>query len=453
LYITIGIIGPEESVRKFLMIGEEFPHVTFTPFFYKEVTEVDRLIKEGNDFVDQWLFTGIMNYTYAKSKQLIEQTNAIYPKLHGSSFFGKLLEIQHKEEQLYHSFSIDNMTEDELEKFISFYDLTNIAFQTIPFTSYDTAEALINFHETLYKKKEAAIALTTIRAVYDALIEKGIPAYHIHPSYLSIRNAIEHLIHQAERNYFENLQLAVIGCKVFSVDRFIEDSLIRWKQKELQLKATLLQLTESVNGSFIEVADGLYFIFTTKGDITAENEQKLFASMRESRNSASIEFGLAIGYGHTVTLAEQHVRYGLQMLQTPDEKQMIPIVYDQENVIYQSAIEEAFTMQTTALEGFLQEKYANREVNVRNIVRLTTYAHTYRQTNFHAEDLAAWLGSTRRNARRILNELHEANIIEVAKKVQLGNRGRPTNIYRFTSAYLHIQKQYMEKNKLEEKTN
>lgn len=444
MYITIGIIGPEESVKKFAFIGKEFPHITFTPFIYQHVTEVDQLIEKGKSFVDQWLFTGIMNYSYAQSKQLIQKNNATYPKLHGSSFFGKLLEIQHKEKQLYHSFSIDNMTQDELQKFISLYDLTDIQFQTIPFTTYDSTEKLITFHRTLHHKQEADIALTTIRAVYDALQQEGVPVYHIHPSYLSIRNAIEHLVHQAEKNHYENLQLAVIGCKIFSVEKYIQQSLIDWKQKELQIKGNLLELTQAVNGSFIEVADGLYFIFTTKGDITVEMEQSLFECIQRQQNGVAMDLGFAIGYGDTVTLAEQHVRYGLNLLQLKQENPAIHIVFSEENVVLKTATNKKEILQTNALHDFLQVKYAHDAVNVRDIIRIANYAHTYHQATFHAENVATWLGSTTRNARRILNDLAEAHIIEVAKKVQLGARGRPTNIYQFTSEYLDVQKQYIE---------
>src|SRR5699024_4570572 len=108
---NIGVVGPEESVNKILNVAQQLSNTRCIPFTYKNVEELLSLIKRGNHVVDQWLFYGVMNYSYAIQHRLVEAEQSSYPLLHGSSFFGKLLEIQQNEQRLFSSFSIDTITD------------------------------------------------------------------------------------------------------------------------------------------------------------------------------------------------------------------------------------------------------------------------------------------------------------------------------------------------------
>lgn len=85
---SIGVVGPEESVNKILKVAEQFSNTRCIPFTYKNVEELPSLIARGTRLVDQWLFSGVMNYSYAIQHHLVEAEQASYPLLHGSSFLG-----------------------------------------------------------------------------------------------------------------------------------------------------------------------------------------------------------------------------------------------------------------------------------------------------------------------------------------------------------------------------
>ncbi|MDY0393420.1 hypothetical protein RWE15_01965 [Virgibacillus halophilus] len=89
MHIKIGVIGPSESVAKILKVSRDFEGVTFIPFVYDEVSQISTIIANNRLFVDQWLFSGIMNYSYAIDQQLIKKEDGSFPPLHGSSFFWK----------------------------------------------------------------------------------------------------------------------------------------------------------------------------------------------------------------------------------------------------------------------------------------------------------------------------------------------------------------------------
>lgn len=427
---SIGVVGPEESVNKILKVAEQFSNTRCIPFTYKNVEELPSLIARGTRLVDQWLFSGVMNYSYAIQHHLVEAEQASYPLLHGSSFFGKLLEIQQNEQRLFSSFSIDTITDEEIHKVLSFYELDSLTFHTLPFSEYETAEEFAKFHQQLYEQKKTEVVITAIKAVYDLLKEKNIPVYRMTPSYLSIKLTIDLLEKKAQVKHYENLRLAVIGCKVFRVGEHIDESIFDWKYYELNLKRSLLELAKKASGSFIEVADGLYYIFTTKGEIDEEMEAVLFNCIDIYRIDHHLDIGFAIGYGQTVYHAEQNARYGLNQLSL-DGSPTLLIVESKENVLQKTHKDSANTLNTEELRKTLRKRFRNSDVNFRDVLRIALYAHKYDKQQFMVDDIAQWLEGTKRNARRILAELEHANVIEVCGKVQVSTRGRPSNVYRF----------------------
>ncbi|MEI3613185.1 hypothetical protein [Pseudogracilibacillus sp. SO30301A] len=427
---SIGVVGPEESVNKILKVAEQFSNTRCIPFTYKSVEELPRLIRQGSPLVDQWLFSGVMNYSYALQHCLVDAEQADFPLLHGSSFFGKLLEIQQNERRLFTSFSIDTITDKEINKVLSFYELDSLKFHSIPFSEYETAEEFATFHQRLYEQKETEVVITAIRAVYDLLKERNIPVYRLTPSYLSIKLTIELLEKKAQVKHYENLRLAVIGCKVFRVGEHIDDSIFDWKYYELNLKRSLLELAKKSSGSFVDVADGLYYIFTTKGEIDEEMEAALFNCIEIYRVDHHLDIGFAIGYGQTVYHAEQNVRYGLNQLSLNGSPTLL-VVESKENVLQKTQKDSANALNTEELRRVLRKRFQDSDVNFRDVLRIALYAHKYDKQQFMVDDIAQWLEGTKRNARRILAELEHANVVEVCGKVQASTRGRPSNVYRF----------------------
>ncbi|TGU66310.1 hypothetical protein EN829_067200, partial [Mesorhizobium sp. M00.F.Ca.ET.186.01.1.1] len=56
------------------------------------------------------------------------------------------------------------------------------------------------------------------------------------------------------------------------------------------------------------------------------------------------------------------------------------------------------------------------------------------QNYISAAEMAEWMGMTPRNARRILSDLAEHNVIEQIGEETPTNRGRPRKIYRVLPA-------------------
>lgn len=405
--------------------------MTFIPFAYDEVSQIIDIIGNNRMIIDQWLFSGIMNYTYALDRKLIKKDEGSFPPLHGSSFFGKLLEAQLQEGTIFNQISVDNITETEIEKVLSFYNLNSLKYYTVPFKSYDDLPNQVTFHQNLYAQKKTQLAITAIQSTYEKLKKAGVLVYRLTPSYLSIKLTIALLAERAQANHYENLQMAVIGFKVLNIAEIIgQNQLFKWKHHALRLKTSLLELTESIHGSFIEVGDGQYFIFTTKGEIDDNAESALFQLQDEYFIRDQISIGIAIGFGQSVLHAEQNVRDGLRKIDT-SKHDAILIIEGQHQITERFPTGLGNHLDVETLEQALQTKFAGSAVNARDIMRISVYANKYGQQAFTAEDVSRWLQSSERNGRRILAELEQAHVIKKCGKAQSNLRGRPKNVYCF----------------------
>lgn len=440
LQVTIGVIGPSESVGKILKVAEEFPNTQCIPYIYENVTELPALIEQGRPIVDQWLFSGIMNHMYALENDLVQEEQSSFPYLHGSSFFGKLLEIQQKEERIIQSVSIDYITAEEVQKALSFYDLDKLQFETVSSALNGNAEQLSLVHEKLFIEGKSEVAITAMKDVYDRLRKRNIPVYRLTPSYIAIKLAIELLIEKANSKRFENLQMAVIGCQALNSSNVIDQSLFEWKHQDLDLKKNLLTFTQKLNGSFVEVADGLYYIYTTKGEIDEDVEASLLTTIESFKLNNQLEIGFSIGYGQTVLAAEQHVRYGLNHLKTGAEPSLL-VVKTKNDITQKVQSDFRSMLNTAAIRTVLQEKFHLTENNARDVLRIALNSRRDNKQEFTADDVAQWFDNTKRNARRILVELQQADIIELYNKTQTTPRGRPSNVYRFKDTELLFGKE------------
>jgi len=180
--IRIGIVGPADSVQQIMSVAQEFETVEFTPFIYEDVYQVEHLILNNNKPIDQWFFSGILNYNYAIKKNLVSETQATHPPLYGSSFFGTLIEAQLDANTVFKKISMDTIPDTEIKKALSFYQLDTLEYTNFPFHDYTYIHQLADFHEKVYKDGKADAAITSASFAYHELKERGIPVYRITPS-------------------------------------------------------------------------------------------------------------------------------------------------------------------------------------------------------------------------------------------------------------------------------
>lgn len=63
----IGVVGPKKSVERILSVAKEFDQgMNFIPYPYTETKETEKIVRENDQYVDHWLFSGPIPYMVAK---------------------------------------------------------------------------------------------------------------------------------------------------------------------------------------------------------------------------------------------------------------------------------------------------------------------------------------------------------------------------------------------------
>ncbi|WP_219914465.1 hypothetical protein [Thalassobacillus sp. CUG 92003] len=429
----IGVIGPPDSVDRIMYVTNEFSHIEFVPYTYHALEDVTDILTEHRYDVDQWFFSGVLNYTFALEQNLITPEEGSYPPLHGSSFFGVLLEAQLNSQTVFTKVGIDTISNEEIEKVLSYYDLQALQHYNHPFAGSHQINELIDFHRSLYEQGKVEVVITSIKAVYYRLQELNVPVYRVTPSYLSIRMMIQYLEERAQSNRFRNSQVAIIGCRVrFDLDQHEEMHYsFKMKHQELDLKRFLLQVAEKTNGSLMQLGDGLYFIFTTRGEMSQESENDLFRLTEEIELQANHHTNISIGFGETVSQAEQNVRHGFRHVKD-EEKPKLLIVDEDQTITLKHKQADTISYHTIETGSAWKDRIKHAAVSPGVVSKIMSYAAQYHRDQFSSQDVSRWLHSTERNGRRILTEMEKVGVIEQCGEAQSGERGRPRKVYSFT---------------------
>ncbi|KAB2336651.1 hypothetical protein F7731_09830 [Cytobacillus depressus] len=428
--IRIGVIGPKDSVNQIMKTGAQMEELELIPFFYENIEETQGIILNNQDRIDQWFFSGQAPYYYALAKGYMTKEAGSYIPLNGSSLLSTLLESFVKEGKIIYRFSLDSIQQDEMEKACGFFNHQDFTIYTNPYHGYMPAEKMIEFHKELYEKGQTDVAITCLNAVYTKLKELGIPAFRVAHSELAIQRGLDFLIARGRASWYRQSQLVILGVEVIYPSAVQEgyNMPFKLKHQELDLMRILLHFVEEINGSLAKMGNGLFFIYTTRGDLDyLQKQRELQALIDEIRINSELPVRIGIGYGYTVLEAEQHVRIAFEQVRTYNEPVIIAVNENKEitEVIGQN---KQLTFQTRNLGTRWEELFKDANISSAHVMKIKSFAHHHRQTDITAQELARWLKSTERNARRILSEMEQIGLANVIGEESTG-RGRPRKVY------------------------
>ncbi|MGR3762747.1 hypothetical protein [Rossellomorea sp. NS-SX7] len=431
--IKIGVIGPDDSIKRINHMATYFDHIEYHNFPYTHVKEIDDILTEHRYFVDQWFFSGQSPYHYALEKGLITQNEGSYPPLHGSSFFGALLEAQLKEQTLLKKISIDTISKSEIENAVQFHAFEGLSISSYPYEGYRQADELVDYHRELYERGEIEAAITCIQSVQNRLNEEGIPCYRVVPTNLSIRMILQYLSERAQSSKYRKSQIAIVGIEVNYSSQSLDESHYSFKMKhqELDLKRNLLDIAQQVNGSMVQLGDGLFFVYTTRGELDLHEKESIFSTLaHDIKLHADLDIRVGLGFGVTVLEAEHHVRLAFRHARKHESPIVVSVDEDQ-SVTEVLPTNETITYSLHNGGEEWQEKFKDASVSSAMVSKILSLSRHYGKEEMTSQDLSRWLKSTERNGRRILTELERIGIVRISGEEQRSSRGRPRKMYRF----------------------
>ncbi len=429
MQIRVGVVGPEDSVQQMMKAGQHFKELNLIPYVYAHTEETEEIILRNKEWIDQWFFSGQAPYYYALSKGIITEEEGSYTPLQGSSLLGTLLEAFVKEESILYRLSLDTIQVDEIEKIQDSFSLNDLTIYTHPYPGYMPAEEIIQFHKHLYEEGQIDAAVTCINSVYLALKELGVPTYRVIQSEMATQRELGYLKERGQTSWYRKSQLVIVGLEIIYPSSVEGQHLsFKIKHQELELSRVLLGFVEEINGSLAQIGNGLYYIYTTRGEVELFQKKESIQSVLDKMFiNSKLQVRMGLGYGRTVLEAEQHVRIAFEQARTHhgsvvvivnEAKEVSELVDDKEQVSYQRRHhgEE------------WEAVFKDASISPSLVSKIESLSNHYGQTAITSYDLSLWLKSTERNARRILAEMERIGIASV-KGEESGQRGRPRKIY------------------------
>ncbi|TLS38699.1 hypothetical protein [Pseudalkalibacillus caeni] len=430
--ITLGVIGPEDSVNHILNSSEAFSDLKLIPFYYKNVEQIEEIIKHNKSRIDQWFFSGQVPYTYAISKGLVMETESFYPPLYGASLLGKVVESYLDMGKVLKRISLDTIQESELETTKRYFSLQKLEIYSYSYPDFRPVEEVVEYHRKLYEEGKTEVAFTCLRGVFEALRGLNIPCYRIFPSHLSIYFALRVLKERGESSWYQRSQLALLGVEVIqpaNEDEFFYS--YEQKHKELNLKRLLIEIAERINGSFVQIGDGLYFIYTTRGEIEIKLDKKDLHHLIDTVNSQTgFQLRIGLGYGITALQAEENVRTAFRSARKHTTPKIVLVDEDQEVTEFTSGGDSITYYLKDWISGEWADKLKRVNISPSSLSKIQALSTFYKKEEVNSQEVAGWLESSERNARRVLAEL-EALGLASSKSVQVnGSKGRPRKVYK-----------------------
>jgi hypothetical protein len=431
--IRLGVVGPEDSVQRILKIAGDFKDLEIMPFIYQRTGESEGIIEANRHRVDQWLFSGQGPYYYTLSRGLIDESEASYPPLYGSSLLGTLLEAIVHEGNGFPLISLDTIQQSEIDSIQKTYSLESLTITTYSYSGYEPAEDMIRFHQELFNQGKSNVALTCTQEVYLRLKELRIPCYRVVPSQLAIQQVLRYLRERGQSTLYRKSQITVLGIEVLHSSNSSEEQQYSYQmeRQELDLKHVLLDYAELVRGSYVQIGDGLYYVFTTRGELNDHfnNDRSLYSLIDEVYLHSKLRIRIGLGYGFTALDAEQNVRLALQYARQHQSSVVISV--NEEKVVneFTKPGEKGITFKQRQWGEEWEEKFKDARISLTMISKIESLTRHYKKDVVTAQEISRWLKGTERNARRILSEMERLGLATVRGEEQPGSRGRPRKVY------------------------
>ncbi|GAF12512.1 hypothetical protein JCM19045_1712 [Bacillus sp. JCM 19045] len=278
---------------------------------YNRVEEAPSLLKSVQQPIDQWLFSGQAPYSLCLKEEVITEDRAWFVPLEGSSLLGTFLEAFYHTDQKQLAVSLDTILPEYTNWLIKEFSLSHLTIQLYDYPDYVEEEKLVAFHKEAYESGQSTLALTCLRGVYQTLQQLGIPCYRVRPAEPVTRKTLTRIQEHVNALYYKKAQIAVVGALVPFSQSAQKEMAYSYKRKhqELDVRKKLLDYAETLQGSFIEIGNGYFEIYTTRGEI--EEQDWPYAIIDDVKQSTKLAIHLGIGYGRTALAASRHVQTAL----------------------------------------------------------------------------------------------------------------------------------------------
>lgn len=422
----VGAIGVSDTLQLFESVAKNYKTIEVIPFLYKNGDDIEATILNHGNTIDVWVFSGQVPYSLASERGLLKR-DAFYPELNGSSLIRSLIEIIFNDRLSINRLSFDTLVESEIYETFSELNLPTSELYMYSYKGYRLTEELIDFHLSLYKNNKIDACVTCMRSVYEGLKHHNVPVYRITPTKMAIKQVLDRAMQQGETMWFKKSQIAVL--LVHSNDSSNERYVTSYDDYRLHLKLqeVMVSYAEAVSGTLIPIGNKNFMIFSTRGSVEIQLHSDSQQLLEKLQLNTDLTINIGVGYGTTALTAEKNARLGIKRAQHLGGNCTILV---DENGVIEGPLHHtdslSFSYQTDKKE--VQEALKKAKVSITTLNKLLAIQEKISVIN--SNTLAEWLGTSQRNARRILSSLEKEGFATIVGEESPATTGRPRINYR-----------------------
>ncbi|WP_433773603.1 transcriptional regulator [Bacillus wiedmannii] len=413
MMIKIAVVGSKEFMENLFPIAHKLEEIEIDPYIYLHPAESSELLKRLKP-CDAIFFSGALPYYMAKEIREQLRIPSTYLQQGETTVASSLLSIIYHQGIQPHKISIDLVDRSFITNV--FHDIgikenPQVLDYENMLWSKDEISRIIDFHVDKYQAGEADLALTSIHTVYDELQAIGIPSERMIDPTQSIIQGLKDAKIKAE---LAKSHSATVGACMIS---------------SLELQKSLLEqldvISKELRGSFKQVDEMTFILYTTRGDIESIIKTNMIDNV-----FTSIEGRIAIGfgYGKTVKEAEQNAKIAQGFAKNnPIDRCFYILTSDKE--LFGPFPKDQRVQSLRNDHPELVKIAKETKLSPANLSKIIQFSQSHPSLKFTAADLSEYLQVTRRSTERLLKKLVDYGYAHICGEEMPYQQGRPRAIY------------------------
>lgn len=430
--MKVGIIGPEDLVIESIEVGKKYSSIKAIGIPYEDENETLEKVKEWQDEVEAFLFTGFLPYYNTVKAKLTDKELFYYPMI-GSSLYRVLFKMKVHNNINISKISIDTINKEDIQEVYKelevFYD--SLCVNDANLSDY-SRDQYVQFHKDLYEEGITEGAVTSINSVYNELKKYRIPVFKTIPTRITMEETFKLIESASETRLAKKNQILImiVDIKEYSLDGN-KLSALEMKEKRLALYQELLDYSRIYQASVFSSTDGDEFIVLITKGILQEytNFYEHIPIVSKIRDKFSMSINIGIGMGINALEAEENARKALVL--SKERKDSGAYMIDHKKAVFgpigaPNNLEYKLKTKDKTLIKWMEKT----GVSISNLTLIKSLLSKKQTDSITASDLQIGLDVTLRTANRIMNKLVEGGAAKEIGVEQSGKRGRPSRIYR-----------------------
>jgi hypothetical protein len=413
----IALIGSREFIERVqTSIAYDLNSIELVPYIYDEPQEASKLMKEITP-CDAVLFSGALPYFFSEQACRTLSVPVLYLEQDETALVTSLLYILH-----HHQIEPDRVSIDLMD--LSFIDhvASDLHLKNPPLYVMDYKERLphnfnineyTDFHRQLFQDGKTELALTSIHAVYDRLVELQIPCMRMIDPANSLIRAIDEAHSQS---LLSKRKAATIAAARLSVQEW------EGKHEHLHELASLMKGTLQKNED-----DASFTIYSNRGSIEHFLKNTDFPSLFQLEHPVLAGFG----YGHTAAQAEANAQTALSFARKVDTDGCAFILNEEKELSgpYPDKNQKQHLKNDHPEMLSLAKQL---KLSPSNLSKIVQFYKSRSSRDFTAAELSDYLHITRRSTERILKKLVDNGSAKIIGEEMTYAQGRPRAVYELT---------------------